>query len=107
MNVQCLIASGVNADGCREILGVDVTSSEGGAGRLAFLRVLATRGLSGVALVTSGAGQRNPPAPMGQDEISEAKFSVEEIPASMEVRGLEVAGRGAGVRLGWTCGSGF
>ena len=53
VNVHCLIATGVNADGCREILGIDVTSSEDGAGWLAFLRGLAARGLSGVALVTS------------------------------------------------------
>jgi putative transposase len=52
VNVHCLIATGVNADGCREILGIDVTSSEDGAGWLAFLRGLAARGLSGVALVT-------------------------------------------------------
>ena len=43
----------MNADGHREILGVDVTSSEDGAGWLAFLRGLVARGLSGVALVTS------------------------------------------------------
>ena len=43
----------VNADGCREILGIDVTSSEDGAGWLAFLRGLVARGLSGVALVIS------------------------------------------------------
>ena len=53
VNVHCLIATGVNAAGCREILGIDVTSSEDGAGWLAFLRGLAARGLSGVALVTS------------------------------------------------------
>ena len=58
VNVHCLIATGVNADGCREILGIDVTSSEDGAGWLAFLRGLAARGLSarglsGVAMVTS------------------------------------------------------
>jgi transposase-like protein len=53
VNVHCLIATGVNADGYREILGIDVTSSEDGAGWLAFLRGLAARGLSGVALVTS------------------------------------------------------
>src|SRR5689334_15288583 len=53
VNVHCLIATGVNADGCREILGIDVTSSEDGAGWLAFLRGLAARGLSGVELVTS------------------------------------------------------
>ena len=53
VNVHCLIATGVNADGYREILGIDVTSSEDGAGWLAFLRGLTARGLSGVALVTS------------------------------------------------------
>jgi putative transposase len=53
VNVHCLIATGVNADGHREILGVDVTSSEDGAGWLAFLRGLVARGLTGVALVTS------------------------------------------------------
>ena len=53
MNVHCLIATGVNAAGYREILGIDVTSSEDGAGWLAFLRGLVARGLSGVALVTS------------------------------------------------------
>jgi len=53
VNVHCLIATGVNAGGCREILGIDVTSSEDGAGWLAFLRGLAARGLSGVALVIS------------------------------------------------------
>jgi putative transposase len=53
VNVHCLIATGVNADGHREILGVDVTSSEDGAGWLAFLRGLVARGLRGVALVTS------------------------------------------------------
>jgi putative transposase len=53
VNVHCLIATGVNADGCREILGVDVTSSEDGAGWLAFLRSLVARGLSGIALVSS------------------------------------------------------
>ena len=53
VNVHCLIATGVNAEGYREILGIDVTSSEDGAGWLAFLRGLVARGLSGVALVTS------------------------------------------------------
>ena len=53
VNVHCLIATGVNAAGYREILGIDVTSSEDGAGWLAFLRGLVARGLSGVAMVTS------------------------------------------------------
>jgi putative transposase len=53
--VHGLIATGVNADGKREILGFEVTSAEDGAGWLAFFRGLVARGLSGVALVTSDA----------------------------------------------------
>jgi putative transposase len=53
VNVHALIATAVNADGKREILGIDVASSEDGAGWLAFLRGLVARGLSGVQLVTS------------------------------------------------------
>jgi putative transposase len=53
VNVHALIATGVNADGRREILGLDVATAEDGAGWLAFLRGLAARGLSGVQLVTS------------------------------------------------------
>ena len=53
--VHVLVATGVNADGHREILGVQVTSSEDGAGWLAFFRDLSARGLSGVKLVTSDA----------------------------------------------------
>ncbi|HEX9520223.1 MAG TPA: IS256 family transposase [Streptosporangiaceae bacterium] len=57
VNVHALIATGVNAGGRREILGLDVASSEDGAGWLAFLRGLVARGLSGVALVTSDCHQ--------------------------------------------------
>jgi putative transposase len=53
VNVHALVATGVNADGHREILGIDVASSEDGAGWLAFLRGLVARGLSGVQMVTS------------------------------------------------------
>ncbi len=53
--VHVLVATGVNADGHREILGVQVTSSEDGAGWLAFWRDLTARGLGGVKLVTSDA----------------------------------------------------
>ena len=55
VNVHALIATGVNVDGYREILGLQVSSTEDGAGWLAFLRDLTARGLSGVALVTSDA----------------------------------------------------
>jgi putative transposase len=53
--VHALVATGINADGHREILGVQVTTSEDGAGWLAFFRDLSARGLSGVRLVTSDA----------------------------------------------------
>jgi putative transposase len=55
VNVHALLATGVNADGHREILGLDVASAEDGAGWLAFLRGLLARGLSGVQLVISDA----------------------------------------------------
>ena len=55
VNVHTLIAVGVNADGQREVLGLDVASDEDGAGWLAFLRSLSARGLGGVRLVISDA----------------------------------------------------
>jgi transposase-like protein len=55
VNVHALLATGVNGDGRREILGLQVTSAEDGAGWLGFFRDLTARGLSGVRLVTSDA----------------------------------------------------
>lgn len=55
VNVAVVLAIGVNQDGYREILGLDVITSEDGAGWLAFLRGLVSRGLQGVGLVTSDA----------------------------------------------------
>ena len=57
VNVHALVATGVNGDGHREILGLQVTSAEDGAGWLAFFRDLTARGLTGVKLVTSDAHQ--------------------------------------------------
>lgn len=54
-NVAVVIAVGVNRDGHREILGLDVITSEDGAGWLAFLRGLVARGLAGTSLVISDA----------------------------------------------------
>ncbi len=51
----CLLAVGVNADGHRKILGLQVTSAEDGAGWLGFFRDLTARGLTGVKLVTAAA----------------------------------------------------
>ena len=58
VNVCVVVATGVNAEGQREILSMDVGASEDGAFWLAFLRSLTARGLSGVELVTSDAHQR-------------------------------------------------
>ena len=55
VNVVTVIATGVNSDGHREILGVDVITSEDGEGWKGFLRGLVDRGLSGVKLVISDA----------------------------------------------------
>ena len=54
-SVAVVIATGVNADGHREVLGLDVITVEDGAGWLGFLRSLTARGLSGVELVISDA----------------------------------------------------
>src|SRR6266540_3938290 len=52
-NVAAVVATATNADGHREILGLDVLTSEDGAGWTAFLRDLVARGLQGVRLVIS------------------------------------------------------
>ena len=55
VKVAVLVATGVNAEGYREILGLQVNSVEDGAGWLTFFRDLVARGLTGVKLVTSDA----------------------------------------------------
>jgi len=55
VNTHVLITTGVNADGHREILGMDICSAESEAGWLTLFRGLNARGLSGVKLVTSDA----------------------------------------------------
>ena len=55
VNAAVLVATGVNADGHREILGVQVTTSETGPAWLTFFQDLVARGLNGVKLVTSDA----------------------------------------------------
>jgi transposase-like protein len=55
VNVAAVIATAVNAEGHREILGLDLITTEDGAGWTAFLRGLVARGLHGVQLVVSDA----------------------------------------------------
>lgn len=57
VNVAGLVAVGVNEDGRREVLGLEVITGEDGAGWLSFLRGLKARGLKGVELVISDAHQ--------------------------------------------------
>ena len=54
-NVSLLVASAVNTEGYREILGICEGAKEDKAGWSAFLRHLADRGLSGVQLIISDA----------------------------------------------------
>jgi putative transposase len=55
VNVTVVVATGVNETGFREVLGVDVFTSEDGAAWLGFLRSLVARGLHGVKLTISDA----------------------------------------------------
>jgi transposase-like protein len=55
IKIAVMVATGVNADGYREILGVATSTAESGAGWGSFFKDLVARGLSGVALVTSDA----------------------------------------------------
>jgi transposase-like protein len=55
VNVSAVIATAVNAEGRREIIGFDIVTSEDTAAWTAFLRSLVARGLSGVELVISDA----------------------------------------------------
>jgi len=55
VSVAVIVAVGVNADGRREVLGMDIGPSEPETFWTAFLRRLAQRGLRGVKLVVSDA----------------------------------------------------
>ncbi len=55
VNVCVVHAVGVNKDGFRESLGLDVVTAEDGAAWLAFMRGLVARGLGGVKLASSDA----------------------------------------------------
>jgi len=55
VSVAVIVAVGVNSDGRREILGLDIGPSEAETFWTAFLRKLARRGLRGVKLVISDA----------------------------------------------------
>ena len=60
VNVSVVLGTAVNAEGKREIVGLDVGTSEDGAFWLSFLRSLVARGMAGVELVISDAHQSMP-----------------------------------------------
>jgi transposase-like protein len=76
VSVAVIIAVGVNSDGRREVLGMDIGASEAEPFWTAFLRKLARRGLRGVKLVISdapkGSRRRFPSccAPVGSAAVS-------------------------------------
>nr|EJI98213.1 putative transposase [Rhodococcus sp. JVH1] len=94
VNVHALVAVGVNAEGYREILGIEVTSAEDGAGWLAFFRSLVARGLSGVRLVTSSrarrprVGDRRDPARGRLATLPNALFDQSHVPDTEELVAL-------------------
>lgn len=53
VDIACLLAVGVNSEGHREILGLDIATTEDGAGWPAFFPSLVARGLTGTQLVIS------------------------------------------------------
>ena len=55
VSVAVIVAVGVNADGRREVLGMDIGPSEAETFWTTFLRKLARHGLRGVKLVVSDA----------------------------------------------------
>jgi transposase-like protein len=55
VSVAAIVATGVNSDGRREVLGLEIGASEAEPFWTAFLRKLARRGLKGVKLVISDA----------------------------------------------------
>jgi putative transposase len=57
INAVVLLATGVNSDGHREVLGMRVATSETGSAWNEFFADLVARGLTGVRLVTSDAHQ--------------------------------------------------
>jgi putative transposase len=57
INAVVLLATGVNGDGHREVLGIRVATSETGSAWNEFFADLVARGLTGVRLVTSDAHQ--------------------------------------------------
>ena len=101
VNVCVVVATGVNADGQREILGMDVGASEDGAFWLAFLRSLTARGLSGVELATSDAHPSAQACPTWSGH-----HGTHHLPATVSRRGPRPIGPSGGTTPGALCPGG-
>src|SRR5206468_8357828 len=82
VNVCVVHAVGVNRDGFRESLGVDVVTAEDGAAWLAFMRGLVARGLAGVKLVSSDAH----PGPGRRDRRNAARGGLAALPDALHAQ---------------------
>ncbi len=74
LNVHALVTVGVNADGHREILGIDIASSEDGAGWLAFLRPLVAMTDHSASAVPSVPGCAGDGADAAAGEVDRQRF---------------------------------
>jgi len=79
VNVHALLATGVDADGHREILGLDLTSGKDGAGWLALFRGLVARGLTG----THARHLRRPPRAGRRDRRDAARGELAALPHAL------------------------
>jgi hypothetical protein len=95
-NVACLVGVGVNDDGRREILGLDVATAEDGAVWLALLRGLRARGLKGGRTgrlrCTSGA--------QGRDLLGSARRRLAALPDALHPEPADSRTQGRARHLG-------
>jgi transposase-like protein len=98
VNVHALLAVGVNADGHREILGVEVASAEDGPGWLAFFRGLvapgAVRGRAGHLRRPRRAGRGHRVRPSG-GELAAVSHPLRGQPDERDPEGVLAVGAGA------------
>ena len=91
VNTAALVATGVNADGHREILGLELGAAEDGASWTGFLRGLVARGLCR----RQAGHQRRPPGPGGRHRQRAGRRELAALPHPFHA---QPAGQGAAAR---------